>query len=129
FFQAEDGIRDPLVTGVQTCALPIFVLPRVADFEKVWEIVKSLSLGQYLILVLATIWNIFTYWPVVAAGLPGLSLGQAAVANQSSTSVAMTVPGGGALAVGVSYAMYRSWGFSTPAIALSALVIGVWNPF
>src|SRR5438105_5948878 len=24
FFQAEDGIRDPLVTGVQTCALPIF---------------------------------------------------------------------------------------------------------
>src|SRR2546425_10435172 len=24
FFQAEDGIRDKLVTGVQTCALPIF---------------------------------------------------------------------------------------------------------
>src|SRR5438105_13431115 len=23
FFQAEDGIRPPLVTGVQTCALPI----------------------------------------------------------------------------------------------------------
>src|SRR5687767_15238753 len=31
FFQAEDGIRDKLVTGVQTCALPIFgarYLPR-----------------------------------------------------------------------------------------------------
>src|SRR3989441_1375320 len=27
FFQAEDGIRDKLVTGVQTCALPIY-LPR-----------------------------------------------------------------------------------------------------
>src|SRR5258708_25183895 len=26
FFQAEDGIRDDLVTGVQTCALPIFTL-------------------------------------------------------------------------------------------------------
>src|SRR5437762_12170244 len=24
FFQAEDGIRDTSVTGVQTCALPIF---------------------------------------------------------------------------------------------------------
>src|SRR5689334_24338351 len=24
FFQAEDGIRDGTVTGVQTCALPIF---------------------------------------------------------------------------------------------------------
>src|SRR2546430_13562693 len=26
FFQAEDGIRDLTVTGVQTCALPILVL-------------------------------------------------------------------------------------------------------
>src|SRR5256885_12318557 len=25
FFQAEDGIRDYKVTGVQTCALPIYV--------------------------------------------------------------------------------------------------------
>src|SRR5438552_6792218 len=30
FFQAEDGIRDDLVTGVQTCALPIS-LARAAD--------------------------------------------------------------------------------------------------
>src|SRR5260221_7155204 len=28
FFQAEDGIRDPCVTGVQTCALPISVALR-----------------------------------------------------------------------------------------------------
>src|SRR5258708_24536639 len=28
FFQAEDGIRDDLVTGVQTCALPILALAR-----------------------------------------------------------------------------------------------------
>src|SRR5256885_7788883 len=26
FFQAEDGIRDYKVTGVQTCALPIYIL-------------------------------------------------------------------------------------------------------
>src|SRR5205823_11030960 len=30
FFQAEDGIRDKLVTGVQTCALPIFTDPTSA---------------------------------------------------------------------------------------------------
>src|SRR5207248_6426696 len=28
FFQAEDGIRDRTVTGVQTCALPISNAPR-----------------------------------------------------------------------------------------------------
>src|SRR6266487_2491595 len=32
FFQAEDGIRDGRVTGVQTCALPISDLGRVAAF-------------------------------------------------------------------------------------------------
>src|SRR5205823_2455341 len=30
FFQAEDGIRDKLVTGVQTCALPISLRDRIA---------------------------------------------------------------------------------------------------
>src|SRR2546430_14712804 len=40
FFQAEDGIRDLTVTGVQTCALPIFkssrpstAAPEVENFE------------------------------------------------------------------------------------------------
>src|SRR3989441_4734295 len=31
FFQAEDGIRDKLVTGVQTCALPISPRERLAQ--------------------------------------------------------------------------------------------------
>src|SRR5206468_5802622 len=31
FFQAEDGIRDLIVTGVQTCALPISSLARPAS--------------------------------------------------------------------------------------------------
>src|SRR5256884_6462045 len=34
FFQAEDGIRDVAVTGVQTCALPIsFPFQRTTDVE------------------------------------------------------------------------------------------------
>ena len=33
FFQAEDGIRDDLVTGVQTCALPILKVPKVPYLE------------------------------------------------------------------------------------------------
>src|SRR5256885_5745378 len=33
FFQAEDGIRDYKVTGVQTCALPISRGPRLLEAE------------------------------------------------------------------------------------------------
>src|SRR5712692_1208219 len=42
FFQAEDGIRDGTVTGVQTCALPILTTeapPRSLDFIR--EIVED----------------------------------------------------------------------------------------
>src|SRR2546430_6692889 len=35
FFQAEDGIRDLTVTGVQTCALPIFVSDVTLDSRAV----------------------------------------------------------------------------------------------
>src|SRR5205807_7709737 len=31
FFQAEDGIRDYKVTGVQTCALPIFMIEALRE--------------------------------------------------------------------------------------------------
>src|SRR3989449_6740445 len=46
FFQAEDGIRDVAVTGVQTCALPIYgrALDRrlLVDLEKpVWDSVAG----------------------------------------------------------------------------------------
>src|SRR5688572_32360987 len=37
FFQAEDGIRDLTVTGVQTCALPIF-LPRQFRAQRVEQL-------------------------------------------------------------------------------------------
>src|SRR5437867_9531818 len=34
FFQAEDGIRDRTVSGVQTCALPIYPVPvKVTDAD------------------------------------------------------------------------------------------------
>src|SRR6185437_14436136 len=38
FFQAEDGIRDKLVTGVQTCALPIFGLDAIFPTAKIYSV-------------------------------------------------------------------------------------------
>src|SRR5205823_2649240 len=35
-FQAEDGIRDKLVTGVQTCALPISLIPVWTTVFLIW---------------------------------------------------------------------------------------------
>src|ERR1039457_7673702 len=41
FFQAEDGIRDYKVTGVQTCALPIYAISLVGDVHDVVVLAKG----------------------------------------------------------------------------------------
>src|SRR5699024_11584571 len=65
FFQAEDGIRDRNVTGVQTCALPIFSAdlgpawaqeaedPGVTDLGTVITNIRNWRMG--LLVVLATL--------------------------------------------------------------------------
>src|SRR3712207_7083311 len=45
FFQAEDGIRDIGVTGVQTCALPICILAEVQRAAEAVDRLFPLSLG------------------------------------------------------------------------------------
>src|SRR5205823_9526163 len=43
FFQAEDGIRDKLVTGVQTCALPILEKDRELRYQVASEMRADLK--------------------------------------------------------------------------------------
>src|SRR5205807_3171434 len=56
FFQAEDGIRDYKVTGVQTCALPIFtrsifcLIPTTALFVSLTALLRSLTAAVAAIL-------------------------------------------------------------------------------
>src|SRR5437773_7817191 len=45
FFQAEDGIRDRDVTGVQTCALPISFEDRVKAQEAIERVYYSHQIG------------------------------------------------------------------------------------
>src|SRR2546429_6388115 len=45
FFQAEDGIRDVAVTGVQTCALPIFLAAAALMIDYVLTVAVGISAG------------------------------------------------------------------------------------
>src|SRR5690606_41039489 len=76
FFKAEDGIRDFHVTGVQTCALPIFWVINLNESELLINIAHGLMIpfenpdalqlhvGQLLIsaLLLAILYLLSAHW-------------------------------------------------------------------
>jgi len=118
-----------LVSLVLVVGIFAYAIPRIADYNDVWRTISSLTPIELWSLVAATVFNLFTYWLANMAALPGLRLGQAAVVTQTTTSVANTIPAGGAVAVCLTYQILGSWGFTPSAISLYVLVTGVWNVF
>jgi hypothetical protein len=117
------------VSLVVVVAIFAFAIPRIADYSEVWSTITHLTPIELWSLVAATVFNLATYWLANMAALPGLSFGQAAVVTQTTTTVANTIPAGGAVAVGLTYTILRSWGFDGHAISLYVGVTGIWNVF
>jgi putative heme transporter len=106
-----------------------FALPHLASYRSVWATIQAMSGGHVLLLAAATAASMITGWMAISAVLPALRLREAAVVNLGSSAVANTLPAGGALAMGVSWAMMSSWGVSAADYALYTLVSGIWNVF
>jgi putative heme transporter len=107
----------------------VFVLPRIANYRDVWDVVKQLSWQQIAVLVAATAANLATYAPPWMAALPGLRFRQAFVLTQASTASTYVLPGGAAVGMGVSYGMLRGWGFTGRPVTLALALTGIWNQF
>lgn len=105
------------------------VLPKVASYSSLWHTMTALSWPDLVLLAAVFLFSLLTYWLQLMAALPGLSLAQAAINNQSTTTIANTLPGGGAIAVGVAVKMLRSWGFTGSQITLMLTTTGIWNSF
>src|SRR2546421_13055657 len=74
FFQAEDGIRDLIVTGVQTCALPIYF---VANTQR----------GHFFSSTLAEHNRNVLKYRRLLAGLPADQIGRASCRERVEISV------------------------------------------
>jgi putative heme transporter len=136
--QVGEQTRKPLswkrVVGYVISIVIVFAIfwwaiPKFADYRDVWAAIKTLTPIEAWSLVAATIFNLVTYWWANQAALPGLGIGKAAVLTQTTTSVANTLPAGGAIAVGLTYSILDSWGFSGTSVALYVGVTGIWNIF
>src|SRR5438552_15466400 len=126
FFQAEDGIRDDLVTGVQTCALPIsivlgFVLGvfiGIARLARAWWVSVPATLyveffrGVPLVMVIFWIWFIIPLLlrlpiPEYGVALTAFVIFEAAYFGEIVRAGIQSVPRGqveAATAVGLTFA-------------------------
>ncbi len=106
-----------------------FAIPKFADYGEVWKALKDLTPLELGSLIAIMVFNLYTYWLANQAALPGIGIWQAAVLTQTPTSVANTLPAGGAIALGVTFAMLGSWGFTPAETTLYIGVTGIWNIF
>lgn len=106
-----------------------FAIPKFADYGEIWKALKDLTPLELGSLIAIMVFNLYTYWLANQAALPGIGIWQAAVLTQTPTSVANTLPAGGAIALGVTYAMLGSWGFTPAETTLYIGVTGIWNIF
>src|SRR5256712_11862563 len=94
FFQAEDGIRDLIVTGVQTCALPIYR----------YRIVAGLATAALAVVAAChTDTGTAPQNPALTAA-QAQSLGEAMTADAQSELEGITLSGGGSFAPGMAAA-------------------------
>ena len=110
-------------------AIFVFAIPRFASYRSVWASMGAMAWPQVLLVAAAAAASMATTWVMICSVLPSIRLREAAVVNLGSNAVANTLPAGGALAMGVSWAMLSSWGVSTGEYVLYTLVSGIWNVF
>jgi putative heme transporter len=105
------------------------LLPKLVDVGEVGATLRAMTWLELVSLSAAAVWNLGSYLLPQLVALPGLSFRQAALESHASTAVGNLLPAGQAVALGVTYRFYSSYGFGRPEITLSLLVQGIWNNF
>jgi uncharacterized membrane protein YbhN (UPF0104 family) len=107
----------------------VFVLPEIANYRDVLDVVRGLDWQDWLVLAAAVVLNLVTFAPPWMAALPGLGFREAMAMTQASTALSIVSPAGAAVGMGASYSMLRSWRFGAAAVGLAVAVTGIWNQF
>jgi len=115
------------VTVIVLVAVFGFVIPQLADYEKVLEYIGDIDTREWAILAALAAWFLMAYPIVLAQILRSVRLRETFTNHMTGTAITNSVPSGGALALPLNYAMYMSWGFTPESISATLLGAGVWD--
>src|SRR5579862_6869089 len=103
------------------------VIPQFASYSSAWTRITHLDTWSWVVIgTAATVNQISGIWPYQAA-MPGLRFWCGLLQIETATAISNTVPAGGAVALGVTYRMFSSFGFSDVVISSAVVTTGIWN--
>jgi putative heme transporter len=108
-------------------AILIGVVPQFANYSDAWRHMARIGPWWWVMLALATaVTQVSGVW-LYQAALPGLRMRDGFVQISTTSAIASTLPAGGAVALGMTYRMFRSFGFEEVGISSAVIITGVWN--
>ncbi len=103
------------------------VVPKFASYSRAWADMTHFDARWWAAIAgVALINQISGVWPYQAA-LPGLRFWDGFLEVETTGAIANTVPAGGAVAIGMTYKMFSSFGFSVVDISTAVIATGIWN--
>lgn len=116
-------------TVLSAAAALLVLVPRHAgtSWAQVAGLARDVRPAWVAALILVWLAGLTAHSLVLTSSLPGLSTRRALGLNLAGSAVANAVPLGGALSVGLTTSMARSWGFGATRLATFLTVSTVWN--
>lgn len=133
----QQGQRSPtphlykVLGGCASLVLLVFILvgvvPKFASYSGAWAAMTHLNASWWVaIAVVALLNQISGVWPYQAA-LPGLRFWDGFLQTETTAAISNAVPAGGAVAIGMTYKMFSSFGFSGVDISTAIITTGIWS--
>jgi uncharacterized membrane protein YbhN (UPF0104 family) len=122
------AVHAALSLGLVVVLLAV-VMPKVtgAGWGAVVDLLQMLTARQVALLLGLWLLGLYAHTFLATAALPDLTHRQALQLNLSGSAVSNLVPFGGALGMGLNYAMVRSWGHGPGSFAPFTALTTLWN--
>jgi uncharacterized membrane protein YbhN (UPF0104 family) len=125
--------RRSLILGLVGIAVIVLifwkVIPQIGSYAEAANAIASMSAGTVVIIVVSVLVYLAVYgFPFVAA-TPGLGFWPAQQVNQAAFAISNGVPGGGALGLGVQYAMLATYAVKGTVATAAITAVGLWSMF
>jgi len=117
------GVVSAVIIGITFA----YLLPKIADYSEVWDVVRTLSWEWIVALIALTIINILSNAPPWMAALPGLGFVHALRVTSAAGALSIVAPGGAAVAVATQFGMLKSWGLQGRPVALAVALTNIWG--